>query len=239
MLVTVPDRLVERRRAIERSACSSRTVPSGRTPPRRNISVMSVTRLTSQLGMSFNPAAPQSAPCIVQHASPDPSGDAARQLSTASLSAARSANGAAVCARAGAIERAHARISARNIRERRRPGGEARRRIVAPREDRSPRGVDRSLLGGDRRATARRRGRARVLGEPRGRAARERRERAREGGTETRARRRARALPAGARGEVAARGGWVTDRERAVTDRTNRPCQGGLRDLVRVGASGA
>ena len=59
-----------------------------------NISVMSVTRLTSQLGMSFNPAAPQSAPCIVQHASPDPSGDAATQLSTASLSAARSANGA-------------------------------------------------------------------------------------------------------------------------------------------------
>ena len=55
---------------------------------------MSVTRLTSQLGMSFNPAAPQSAPCLVQHASPDPSGDAATQLSTASLSAARSANGA-------------------------------------------------------------------------------------------------------------------------------------------------
>ena len=59
-----------------------------------NISFMSVTRLTFQLGMSFNPAAPQFAPCIVQHASPDPSGDAARQLSTASLSAARSANGA-------------------------------------------------------------------------------------------------------------------------------------------------
>ena len=52
---------------------------------------MLVTCDTSQSGISTKPAAPQSAPPVEQHFSPE--GTASRQLSTAALSAALSANG--------------------------------------------------------------------------------------------------------------------------------------------------
>mmetsp|Transcript_7271 Transcript_7271/g.32021 ORF Transcript_7271/g.32021 Transcript_7271/m.32021 type:complete len:248 (+) Transcript_7271:222-965(+) len=55
---------------------------------------MLVTCDTSQSGISTKPAAPQSAPPVEQHFSPE--GTAARQLSTAALSAVLSANGVGI-----------------------------------------------------------------------------------------------------------------------------------------------